>query len=132
MSPGLFRRHLLGATLAAAGLSACAPRPPPLPSYVLFFTAFSSQLDPEALGVIQDAANAARAQGNTPVVVEGYANAATAPGSAASLSATRAQRVAEQLVADGVARGRISLQPQPLQGDPDVVSRRVEIVVTPR
>ena len=130
MSPGLFRRHLLGAAALAAGLSACAPRPEPVPSYVLFFTALSSRLDPEALGVVQDAARAARAQGNTPVLVEGYA--AAAPNVPTGLSEARAQRVADQLVADGVARERISLQPQSLQGDPDIVSRRVEIVVTPR
>ena len=132
MSPALFRRRLVSVAVVAAGLSACALRPEPLPSYVLFFTAFSSQLDPEALGVIQDAANAARAQGNTPVVVEGYANTVGDPRANVSLSESRAQRVADQLVSDGVARGRISLQPQPLQGDPDVVSRRVEIIVTPR
>ena len=128
----LFRNSLVGGAVIAAGLSACAPRPEPQPSYVLFFTAFSSQLEPEALGVVQDAANAARAQGNTPVIVEGYANAATAPGSAVNLSVARAQRVADQLVADGVARGRVSLPPQPRQGAPAVVSRRVAIVVTPR
>ena len=131
MSQGLFRRYLLGAAAVAAGLSACAPRPEPVPSYVLFFTLLSSQLDPEALGVVQDAARAARAQGNTPVVVEGYAATAVVSPSAAELAEARAQRVANQLVADGVARSRISLQPQQVQGDPDVVSRRVEIVVTP-
>ena len=132
MSPGLFRRHVLGAAAIAAGLGACAPRPEPVPSYVLFFTAFSTQLDTEALGVVRDAANAARAQGNTPVVVQGYANTKGGPADSAHLPEDRAQRVADQLVADGVARGRISLQPQALQGDPDVVSRRVEIIVTPR
>lgn len=137
MSPRLFRRrnlprNVMMAVAVAAGLAACAPRMEPVPSYVLFFTAFSTQLDSEALQVIQDAATAARAQGNTPIAVQGYANAVGDPQTNKDLSSSRAQRVADQLVADGVPRARITLQPQPLQGDPGVVSRRVEIVVTPR
>ena len=136
MFPGLFRcrpsRTVVMAAALMAGLAGCGPRPEPVPSYVLFFTAFSSQLDPEALQVVKDAATAARAQGNTPVLVEGYANAVGDLQDNKTLTVLRAQRVADQLVADGVSRARISMQPQPLQGEPGVVSRRVEIVVTPR
>ena len=137
MSPATFPRstygrRLLGVAALAAGLAACAPRPAPVPSYVLFFTAFSADLDQEARNVVRDAAAVARAQGNTPVVVQGYANAVGDTRDNITLSERRAQRVAEELRADGVPPSRISLQPQPLQGDPGVVSRRVEIIVTPR
>ena len=123
------RRLIMGAV--AAGLAACT-QIVPVPSYVVFFTAFSSDLSDEALGVVKDAARAARAQGNTPVFVEGYVDKAGGPAADLSLSLSRAQRVADALVANGVSRDRVKLEPKGSAGDPGVVSRRVEIDVTPR
>ena len=127
----LSRRHLILGAACVAGLVACT-KVVPAPSYVVFFTAFSSQLSDEALDVVREAAQIARAQGDTQVIVEGYVDQAGGPAANASLSLSRAQRVADALVQAGVARDRIRLEPRGAAGDPGVVSRRVEIDITPR
>lgn len=111
--------------------TACTPPPEPPPRYVVFFTAFSSDLDTAAQGVVQDAATAARNFPTRPVTVAGYTDRVGSPTAEVQLSQRRAQVVADQLVADGVDRGRIILQPrgQDTGGDPGVERRRVEIVV---
>jgi outer membrane protein OmpA-like peptidoglycan-associated protein len=138
----VFRRSVLAAPLplllAPAVLASCrsrpaadARRPGPLP--VVFFTDDSAAMGPEARAVVAEAAERARARPGVPVAVRGF----TAPDQAASpafsraLAEARAQNVADALVAGGVSRDRIRVQPRPpapFEMMP-VESRRVEIVV---
>ena len=114
----------------AVGLAACtaAPAEPLGPTYVVFFTPFSADLDEAALGVIADAGRAAQAAPGHRVVVAGYADSIGSAAANQTLSKLRAQVVADGLAAAGVDRGRIALRPKGLVGgDPGVESRRVGI-----
>ena len=131
--PAPLRRFvLIGAALSGAvlfGTAACtlAPVDSP-PASVVFFTAFSADLDDGAKGVIADAAETARASPTVRVVVQGYADAIGTPTSNMTLSLLRAQVVADGLVAKGVDRARITLRPRgSAQSDPGIESRRVDI-----
>lgn len=122
--------------LAAAGLAACAPAQPPAsasaPSYVVFFTPWSADLDDAAQGVVTQAATAARAAPDRPVLVEGFADYTTGSTQAnRDLTRLRAQHVADTLAQRGVAQGRIQLRPRSSAGgtDPGVESRRVVIEI---
>jgi outer membrane protein OmpA-like peptidoglycan-associated protein len=66
------------------------------------------------------------------VSVLGYTDSAGRPQDDVLLSQHRAQNVADALVADGVAAGRITRQGRGQTGeDPGVASRRVEIDISP-
>ncbi len=126
------RFALLGIVLA--GIAACTTTPaePLEPTYIVFFTPFSADLDDGARGVIADASRAAQTASGHRIVVAGYADR-TAGGSPAvnqTLSKLRTQVVADSLVAQGVDRGRIVLRPKgSIGGDPGVESRRVAIEI---
>lgn len=116
--------------LLLAGLAACtaAPAEPLGPTYVVFFTPFSADLDDAASGVIADASRVAQSAPGRRVVVAGYADRVGSTGANQTLSKLRAQVVADKLTTDGVSRGRITLRPRgSVGGDPGVESRRVEI-----
>ncbi len=116
--------------LALAGFAACtaAPAEPQEPSYIVFFTPLSAELDEAALGVVADAGRAAEARPGRRVVVAGYANRIGATDADRTLSKLRAQVVADRLAAQGVALSRIALRPKgSVGGDPGIESRRVEI-----
>ncbi len=116
--------------LLLAGLAACTavPAEPLGPTYVVFFTPFSADLDDAALGVIADAGRAAQGAPGHRVVVAGYADRIGSTAANQTLSKLRAQVVADTLAANGVDRGRISLRPKgSVGGDPGVESRRVTI-----
>jgi outer membrane protein OmpA-like peptidoglycan-associated protein len=126
--------------LAAAGsflLAACgggtarnyAPRMQPLP--VVFFTDDSAAMGPEARAVVAGAAERARARPGVPVSVRGFTapEGNQSPAFSRALAEARAQNVADALVAGGVPRDRIRVQPRgpvPFEMMP-VESRRVEI-----
>lgn len=134
----VFRRTIL-AVSASSVLAACGGgRASDAPASgraipVVFFTDDSAAMGPEARAVIEQAAERARARPGVPVAVRGF----TAPASTASpafsraLAEARARNVADALVAGGVGRDRIRVQPR----DPvsfemmPVESRRVEILV---
>jgi outer membrane protein OmpA-like peptidoglycan-associated protein len=137
----VFRRSTLAAPLPllALAFAACQSRSGgeararqrPLP--VVFFTDDSAAMGPEARAVVAGAAERARGRPGVPVAVRGF----TAPDQAASpafsraLAEARAQNVADALVAGGVPRDRIRVQPRPpvpFEMMP-VESRRVEIHV---
>lgn len=127
------RRHLL-ASLPAALLPGCAPAPSAPPRYVVFFTEDSAAMDETGEAIAREAAAAAKARPTAPVQVRGFA----APeGSAATfgraLAETRARHVADHLVASGVPRPRIVVEPRaavPFESFP-TESRRVEIIIGP-
>ena len=123
------RAVLFGAVLGM--ISACATAVPvssEAPAYVVFFTPFSADLDDGALRVITDAGRAAQEVPSRRVVVAGYADRIGMPATNQTLTKLRAQVVADGLVAKGVDRRRIVLQPKgSTGGDPGVESRRVMI-----
>ena len=135
MPPELTRRsrNRLG-TVAALGLAlagaACMPMRNglPGPSFLVFYTPFSANIDTEALRILSEAANAAKADPTRVVFVLSYADQVGSTEANRTLTRLRAQVVRDTLVADGVATDRIILQPKGVQGgDPGVESRRVEI-----
>ncbi len=85
-----------------------SPPVPTTPDTPIFFQPWSANLDQPALATIATAAKAANEEPNAPVVVTGAAD--TVGGSKANLflSHARAQVVADQLKADGVASSRIT------------------------
>lgn len=124
----------LAPAVAWTVLSACTPLGPQKPSYIVFFTPYSIELDSEAQRIVSDAAAAARAVPGQAVVVLGYA--APAPATTTqqdlTLSRNRSEAVANTLVLKGVAQSRIVVRPKGSQGgDPGIESRRVEIEFAP-
>ena len=135
MSPAVMRRsrNRLGA-VAALGLAlasaACMPmrNGPPGPSFLVFYTPFSANIDTEGLHILSEAANAAKADPTRVVFVLSYADQLGSTEANRTLTRLRAQVVRDTLVADGVPTDRIILQSKGAQGgDPGVESRRVEI-----
>ena len=126
------RRRLLPLPLLALPvLAGCemSPRQSQAPVPVVFFTEDSAALGEEAKGVIAEAATRARANPGQPVTVLGFAGPAGSAGYNRALSDARARAVADALVADGVAPGRLSIRPRgevPYEMIP-TESRRVEI-----
>jgi outer membrane protein OmpA-like peptidoglycan-associated protein len=122
------RRRTFIAAAPVLLVAACTSAPPAPPAIAVFFTADSATLEPEALQVVQGAAQAAKATAGS-VVVLGFAGPAGGVAYNVALSEARAQQVADQLVRDGVARERISIVPRgpvPFEAVP-TESRRVEI-----
>jgi outer membrane protein OmpA-like peptidoglycan-associated protein len=95
------------------GVSACGawpfagPPPTTAPVTPVFFQPFSVTLDSAALSAIASAAAAANQRPDAAVMVAGAADSVGSTGANKALSRERAQAVAAQLQADGVATGRI-------------------------
>lgn len=129
------RRRFLAA-LPILGLLACqapqSPQPSMAPRNVVFFTADSAALDENASAVLTEVAERAGVDRTAPVQVRGFA----APDTGTAeynrvLADARTQHVADTLVARGIDRSRIRLQPRgavPFEMYP-TESRRVEIIV---
>ena len=126
-------RSILALT-AILGLAACAGSGggnPPARTFVVFFTLHSSALEPSALQVIAQAAEAAKAAPGLGVLVVGHTDSIGSKPDDVVLSQVRARRVAAALIADGVAGARISSHGSGQTGeDPGVESRRVDITFT--
>lgn len=122
------RRAVLLAALML-GLAGCArPAQASTPSYVVFFTVLSAELDEPARAVVAQAARAAQAVGDRAIV--GYASPSSSDEAGRILTRLPTQVVADALAAQGVASSRILLRLRGRQGDPGVESRRVEINVS--
>jgi outer membrane protein OmpA-like peptidoglycan-associated protein len=99
--------------------------------FSVFFTERSAALDARAAGVISDAAQLANQFPGYNVTVAGYAGGRGVPEAELQLARQRAQVVENQLVADGVAPGRIrraANAPASNAATP-VESRRVDISI---
>ncbi|WP_298216161.1 OmpA family protein [Acidocella sp.] len=90
-----------------AGLGGCASAPQTPPATPVFFQPWSAALDQPALTTIATVAKAANAQPDAPVEVTGAADSVGDTQANEQLAQARAQAVANQLVADGVARERL-------------------------
>jgi outer membrane protein OmpA-like peptidoglycan-associated protein len=120
--------------LAVAGCAQPQPPSPDAPRVVVFFQMWSAAIDDPAQAAIMQAAANAKAHPEQRVVVIGFADSATgSPAANVDISETRAQVVADALVDNGVAPGRITIN---ARGATDFAlnpteSRRVEVVVAP-
>ena len=135
----MLRRSTLAVPLCLLALAACQSPPGgggeararqrAIP--VVFFTEESAAMGPEARAVIAEAAERARARPGVPVAVRGFAasDSASSPAFSRTLAEARARNVADALVANGVSRDRIRVQPRgPVPFEMmQVEARRVEI-----
>jgi outer membrane protein OmpA-like peptidoglycan-associated protein len=130
------RRRAAFAVLPITLFAACAQPGPQggataqQPVHVVFFEDDSTALGAAALGVVQDAANAATRSPAAPIRVLGFV--APDPGQAplVTLSRARAEAVATELVRFGVPRARIQVQGRgaaSFDSEAPVEARRVEI-----
>jgi outer membrane protein OmpA-like peptidoglycan-associated protein len=105
--------------------------PVPVPSYPIFFSEWSAQLDEAGTAAIARAADSAKSNPFGTVNVAGYAAPVGSAQANADMSQVRAQVVADQLVADGVDVARIK---RVAHGATDFAltsqeSRRVDIIL---
>jgi outer membrane protein OmpA-like peptidoglycan-associated protein len=124
----------------AAPVPAPAPEPPPAPeiakTYLVFFDWDRSDLTPEALKVLQSAAENALAGKPTRIVATGHADRSGPDAYNLGLSRRRAESVQAELIRLGVPAAQIGIdwkgERDPLVETPDGVrepqNRRVEIV----
>ena len=122
------RRTMIGLSLLA--LSACAQQVPDR-IFPVFFIGYSANLDPTAMSIVGNAAEAAKRFPKFPVRVTGYADRVGTPQQEVDLSRARADAVANLLQQDGVDPGRItrSAVGTPPNSEPGVERRRVEILL---
>ncbi len=123
----LLQTLLLGAVAVGAG---CAPKPAidAPPKSVVFFTAFSADLDSEAQAVVEHVAADALANPRRTIYVEGYADQVGTATANRKLSDLRAQVVADALVAHAIPRSRLVLRSRgATSADPCIESRRVDV-----
>jgi outer membrane protein OmpA-like peptidoglycan-associated protein len=131
------RRRLALAALPILALAACqapAPATAPAPVTVVFFNEDSAALDENAQAVVAQAAGLAKERPGVPVQVRGFAANDTGTRSFnRALAEARAQHVADHLVASGVARSRIRIEPRGAIATTDpsfpTEARRVDIVI---
>ena len=117
--------------------SAPVQAPTPARTYLVFFDWDRAELTGRAREIIGDAARNARATGSARVEVAGHADRSGTPAYNQRLSQRRADAVASELVARGIARGEITVtafgESKPLVATADGVrepqNRRVEIVL---
>lgn len=135
------RRLAVFAVLLALGACSTSSSPPPaVPAanagrgYLVFFQPWSAALDPTALAIISTAYRAASAKPAATVTVSGFADTIGTAQANVYLSETRAQVVADALVADGLNPSRIHRQALGEKGTPNTseqYERRVLIQVGP-
>jgi len=126
------RRLLLGVVTLGAGafLGGCMARMAvdAPPKSVVFFTAFSADLDNLARQVVNSIATDAVANPARTVIIEGFADKIGSASANQTLSQLRAQVVSDALVAHGVNKQKIVIRPRgATMADPGIESRRVDI-----
>ena len=110
------RRRAALLALALVGLGGCAEANqfasrqyyPAQPKYVVFYSPWSSSLDPSSLSVVASAAQLALKEPTSTVNVVGFASTVGQDDANQSLSETRAQAVETQLIADGLDASRVT------------------------
>jgi outer membrane protein OmpA-like peptidoglycan-associated protein len=125
-------RRLLLTALPMLALAACQAPDRVVPSRsVVFFTSDSAALDENAASLISDVAERAKANPGSPVRVRGFAAPEGSVGFNRVLAEARARNVADVLVAAGIDRSRIRIEPRgPVAYEMiPTESRRVEILL---
>jgi outer membrane protein OmpA-like peptidoglycan-associated protein len=115
--------------LATALVGACAPAVPPIRSYPVFFTDFSTDLDATGVSLVKNAAVIAQKYPRALVTVSGYADTSGSSVQEMQISKARADTVANLLEQDGIPASRITRSAigTPANSQPGVDRRRVEI-----
>jgi outer membrane protein OmpA-like peptidoglycan-associated protein len=122
-----FAALLLAAVLMTAGPARAAG----MERYIIFFGSWSALVGKAGKETVAAAAAAAKKDAAAPIHITGYASTVGGKEANTLLSQLRAQMVADELVADGVDKSRITLTgtgETPFVMDP-VESRRVLIEV---
>jgi OmpA-OmpF porin, OOP family len=131
---------MLGVTFKFGAPVEAAPPPPPAPSapsFMVFFDWDRSNLSPQALTTIQQAADAYKAKGNARITATGHTDTSGPEAYNMALSLRRANAVKDALVRDGVpataisvvGRGKHDLLVPTADGVREPQNRRVEIVI---
>ncbi len=122
-------RLLLAALVLALG--ACSTFEAPSRRFVVFYSEWSAALDDPGKAVVSGAAEFAKRHPEQPIIVSGFADPEGTAQANVDISRTRAQAVADQLVADGVAPARIQRRARGSVNfeSSSQESRRVEIAV---
>ena len=122
------------ACLLLLTVAACTASVPAEPHRVIvFFQEWSAAIDAAANGAITEAAQWAKDHPGAAVKVIGYADPTGSAAANDYMSRTRAQRVADELVNDGVDRSRITVTALGATGftQSSQESRRVDIDIGP-
>jgi outer membrane protein OmpA-like peptidoglycan-associated protein len=122
-----WRALVLAGAVMLAAQGACVRADAQAPTPTVFFPLWSGALDEAALAVIHRAAEQARAAPGATLTVTAYADATGSVQANVYLSQLRAQRVVDELVAAGVAPGRIRMVAAGRQPQVGVFDRRVQI-----
>ena len=141
-------RKLLIVSAAAFLLGACASEPPPPPpppppapaqtqAFMVFFDWDRSNLSPQALNTVQQAADAYKTRGSAQITATGHTDTSGPENYNMALSLRRANTVKNALVQDGVPAqainvvgvGEAGLLVQTGDGVREPQNRRVEIVI---
>jgi outer membrane protein OmpA-like peptidoglycan-associated protein len=131
---------MLGLQLRFGAAPPPPPPPPPAvapPSFMVFFDWDRSNLSPQAVSTIQQAANAFRTKGSARITATGHTDTSGPEAYNMALSLRRANAVKDQLVRDGVpaqaitviGRGEKGLLVPTGDGVREPQNRRVEIVI---
>lgn len=133
------RRRAALLACALVGLSGCSAAShyvsrqyyPARPTYVIFFSSWSSALDQKGLQAVESAASAAIKDPAATVQVVGYASTIGMDDANRQLSEARAETVRNQIIADGVDESRVTSMSRgatSYQFSPEE-ARRVEIAI---
>ncbi len=90
-------------------IGACVEPPPANQRLVVYYQEWSAALDTSARQIVKSAATWANSNPTRPVIVTGYADPVGSQQANVDLSYARAQRVADELIADGVAARRVTV-----------------------
>jgi OmpA-OmpF porin, OOP family len=131
---------MLGLELKFGAPETVAPPPPPpaaAPSFMVFFDWDRSNLSPQALNTIKQAADAYKAKGSARITATGHTDTSGPENYNMALSLRRANTVKDALVRDGVpataiavvGRGEQGLLVPTADGVREPQNRRVEIVI---
>ena len=128
MRRSLLLLPLLALTLSAPSAMAADQK------RVVYFPAWSAEMDDAARAVIGEAAAEAREHDRATVTVAGFASTVGSPRANQLLSELRAQVVADELMQKGIRAGRLRLNsrgPSHFVSTP-LESRRVEVTIAGR
>jgi outer membrane protein OmpA-like peptidoglycan-associated protein len=125
MSPNTFKMMAMAVLLALGACSSTPPKP-----YLVFFLSDDGALTPEAQKIVTEIAAQAVAARPSRILVEGYADGATAQETV--LAQARADSVAQALVKAGVDGALIQRHAgAPEGGQQGVAARKVQVTVVP-